>query len=80
MPTIPPATSPIWADLVSGRRTATLEFLAAKILLARLRLQAMNGAADAASLARQLRDLYASNAELPAARRDLTTLEAGGGA
>jgi hypothetical protein len=79
MSTIPPATSPIWADLVSGRRAATLEFLAAKILLARLRLQATNGV-DAATLARQLRDLYASNAELPAARRDLTTFEAGGAA
>lgn len=77
MTTVPPVTSQVWADLVSGRRAATLEFLAAKILLARLRLQATNGA-DAGALARQLYELYRSNAELPAARRDLSTI--GGGA
>jgi hypothetical protein len=76
---LPPLSSPIWSDLVSGRRELSLEFLAAKMLIARLRLVSRMDPQPAIQLrcATELYNLYAENAGLPSARRDLAKLEAG---
>jgi|PlaIllAssembly_1097288.scaffolds.fasta_scaffold3610273_1 hypothetical protein len=73
---IPQASHRIWSDLVTGRRVVALEFLAAKLLIARLRL-VMQMEREPATLARcalELHRLYAENCGLPSARRDLETL------
>jgi hypothetical protein len=62
--------------LVSGRRSLPLEFLAANLLIARLRLviHASPGPATEVRCAQELYQLYADNAGLPSARRDLEKL------
>jgi hypothetical protein len=73
---IPDASQRIWSDLVTGRRVVALEFLAAKMLIARLRLvmHMEQGAATEARCASELHRLYAENCGLPSAQRDLATL------
>jgi hypothetical protein len=75
---LPRVSHPIWNDLVTGRREIPLEFLAAKMLIARLRLVMYADPQPATALrcANELHALYAENAELPSARRDLKKLDA----
>jgi hypothetical protein len=72
----PQASHPIWSDLVAGRKTVVLEFLAANMLIARLRLvmYADQQPATAVRCAMEPYGLYASNSGLPSARRDLERL------
>jgi hypothetical protein len=75
---LPEASNPIWSDLVIGRRDIPLDFLAARMLIARLRLVLH---ADARPITRtrcatELYTLYVENAGLPSARRDLEKLAA----
>ncbi len=74
----PEASNPIWSDLVSGRRDIPLDFLAARMLIARLRLvlHADGRPATQARCATELYNLYFENAGLPSARRDLEKLAA----
>ena len=75
---IPPPTQSIWSDLVTGRKAIAYEFLAARMLIARMRLvmYADRQPATEARCAVELYQLYAENAELPSARRDLEKLAA----
>jgi hypothetical protein len=74
--TLPQPSHPIWSDLVTGRRDIPLEFLAAKMLIVRLRMVMHGDARPATELrcAMELYRLYAENAGLPSARRDLEKL------
>jgi hypothetical protein len=76
---LPLATDRIWSDLVTGRKAIAYEFMAAKMLIARLRLvmHADRQPAVEARCAIELYQLYEENAELPSARRDLEKLAAG---
>ncbi len=62
--------------MVSGRREIPLEFVAAKMLVMRLRiaLRADSSAANASRCAVELHDLYAENLDVGSAKRDLTKL------
>jgi len=73
---LPPISHPIWHDLVCGRKTLRLEFLAANFLIARLRLviHESPGTPTEIRCAHELYQLYADNAGLPSARRDLEKL------
>jgi hypothetical protein len=73
---LPQSSHPIWSDLVCGRKTLALEFLAANLLIARLRLVIHDapGPATEARCAQELYQLYADNAGLPSARRDIAKL------
>ena len=73
---LPPASHPIWSDLVTGRKTIAFEFLAAKMLIARLRLvlHTDRGPASESRCALELHRLYAENSGLPSARRDVEKL------
>jgi hypothetical protein len=75
---LPQASHRIWSDLVTGRRTIAYEFLAAKMLIARLRLVMHADPQPATELrcALELHRLYAENSGLPSARRDLEKLDA----
>jgi hypothetical protein len=70
--------SPVWLDIVTGRREVQLEFVAAKMLAMRLRkvLQTDSTAATGARCAMELQRLYAENAEVASARRDLAKIGA----
>jgi hypothetical protein len=75
---LPSPTDPIWSDLVSGRAEIPFEFLAAKMLIVRLRM-AMHEDSSPASVVRcalQLHQLYADNSALPSAQRDIARLGA----
>jgi len=70
---IPPLSSPIWKDLVSGRVQCEFDTLAAKLLQAALaRSAAENSSPDnLQSCARMLRDLFAQNISTPSIQSDL---------
>jgi hypothetical protein len=68
-----PAIEPIWRDIVTGKVKVDFEFLAAKILQSTMtRTYAKDPTADKLEkCARDLRDLFAQNADVPAVQRDL---------
>ncbi len=71
---VPPKENPVWSALVSGQKTVDLTFLAAKILLARLRLAAQKNPSAVAGGAAELWELYTRNAQLPSAQKDIASL------
>ena len=71
---VPPQENPIWNALVTGKKNAEITFLAARILLARLRLNVRNNPAAAAPGAAELWALYAKNAQLQSVQKDLAGL------
>lgn len=71
---VPPKESPVWAALVTGKKNAELSFLAAKILLSRLRLSVQNNPASASAGAAELWALYDKNAQLQSVQKDLAHL------
>jgi len=71
---VPSPDSPVWNALVTGKKNVELSFLAAKILLARLRLAIQNNPASASSGAAELCALYAKNAQLQSVQKDLANL------
>ncbi len=70
---VPPATNPTWVELVTGRRKHEFGFLAAKMLVTRIRLSISKDPSpgNVASAARELHALYAANASLPSVQQDL---------
>jgi hypothetical protein len=73
---IPPLSSPIWKDLVSGRVQCEFDTLAAKLLQATLaRAVAENPSPEnRQSCARMLRDLFAQNLGNPSVQADLAKI------
>jgi hypothetical protein len=68
-----PQVDPIWRDIVTGKVKVDFEFLAAKILQSTLtRTYAKDPTAEKLEkCARDLRDLFSQNADLPVVQKDL---------
>lgn len=73
---VPPANHTLWSDIVSGKVKFNFDFLAAKILQSTLaRELAKNpSAANLMKCAHEFRELFAQNADLPSAQRDLKNI------
>lgn len=77
---VPPLTHPTWTALVTGASKVQLEYLAARLLLVRARMEVMRAQQDNAAplvtkkWVNDLRDLYVKNAESPSAQLDLARL------
>ena len=70
---VPPKTNPVWADIVTGRKTFALKFLAAKILLGRVvrTVSAAPSAENVRDAVEQLHSMYEKNAASPSEKDDL---------
>ena len=70
---IPDATHPVWLDIIQGRHKHDFGFLAVRILLGRLSIQAQssNSPESLQACAEELRNLFVQSQRLPAARADL---------
>lgn len=73
---MPSGSLPIWVDMVTRKIDYRLDFLAAKILLARLIQSAAEDQSEAnvSACAAKLHTLYAKNLSVPSAQRDLKTI------
>lgn len=73
---VPPSTNPRWEEIVTGKKTYTLKFLAAKILLGRIiRHVNSDGSAESVSKAvSELRAIYEKNADNASAKEDLQNM------
>ena len=73
---IPSATNQAWLDIVTGRKTHSLHFLAAKVLLGRLvhSVKEDPSPENIADCITQLHQLYASNLHIPKVQEDLKTI------
>ena len=73
---VPAKNKPQWADIVTGKRTYNLKFLAAKILLGRLvRTVAANPTpTNVREGVDQLHALYEKNSASPSVQLDLKTI------
>jgi hypothetical protein len=73
---IPSQTNPMWEDIVTGRKTCRLQFLAAKILLGRL-IRSVNtdrSPENVQASVEQLHAIFANNLAVPSVRDDLASL------
>ena len=70
---IPPASHPLWAELVTGKLNFTLTFLAAKIMLARVTKATELDPSTTViyKAANDLRALYAAYPGLPKVKNDI---------
>jgi len=68
-----PTVEPIWSDIITGKTRIEFEFLAARILQGNLsRTFAKNPSTERLEkCAKDLRELFVQNADLPSARKDL---------
>lgn len=73
---IPPATSPVWSQLLLGQLACSLECLPIKFFLARVKSTITKDSSSQTlkQHASELRELFVANASLPSAQRDLTKL------
>jgi len=69
----------VWVDLVKDNLPCQLEFLAASILLARLKLKVKQNPAAIKESAYELRNLFASTYHLPKVKKDLDNILNGKG-
>jgi hypothetical protein len=74
--TVPPTTKPQWAEIVTGKKTYQLKFLAAKILLGSLVRTVCKDPSPAKISAGvdKLHGLFAKNSTLPSVQTDLKTI------
>ena len=63
---VPPKEHPMWKALVLGQKKAEISFLAAKIMMARLRLAVQSNPASATAGAAELWAIYNSNVQMAA--------------
>lgn len=70
---VPPASHPIWSDIVSGKVIPDFDFLAAKILVGTISRKMVKdqSATNLGKCARELREIFAQNADLPKVQKDL---------
>lgn len=70
---VPPASHPIWSDIATGRVKPEFDFLPAKIIVGNIgrRLARDLSLPNLANCARELREIFAQNADLPKVQRDL---------
>lgn len=73
---VPPKNNPRWNDVVSGKKTYNLKFLAAKILLGRVvrTVSADPSAANIRDAVEQLHTIYVKNEAIPSVQDDLKTI------
>ncbi|WP_029459484.1 hypothetical protein [Solidesulfovibrio alcoholivorans] len=73
---LPDRNASIWNEIVTGKKTCQLKFLAAKILLGRLTRSVKEDGSEENITAGidQLYALYANNRNMPSARDDLAAL------
>lgn len=73
---IPPLSSPVWKDLVSGRAQCEFDTLAAKLLQATLARSAVENPSpeNQQACARMLCDLFAQNLSSPSIQADLAKI------
>lgn len=73
---VPPASDPVWSDIVSGKRTFQFDFIAAKILMGHLKVKVRhrNDSAVVQEGARELHDVFARNVQMPSVQRDLAKI------
>jgi hypothetical protein len=73
---VPPKTKPQWADIVTGKKTYTLKFLAAKIFLSRVvrDVSANPTPAKIREGVDQLHVLFEKNSASPTVQDDLKTI------
>ena len=69
----------VWVDLVMNKVNCQLEFLAANILLARLKLKVKQNPSAVKDSAYELRDLFQSTIHLPKVKKDLANILDGKG-
>lgn len=73
---VPPKSQKQWADIVTGKKTYELKFLAAKILLGRL-VRSIGSSATPDAIKEgvdQLHAIYEKNAASPSVQDDLKTI------
>lgn len=73
---IPAKTKPQWADIVTGKKTYELKFLAAKIMLGRL-VRTISTSPTPANIREgvdQLHGLFEKNSASPSVQLDLKTI------
>ena len=68
---VPAKNHAIWKALVSGQRNVNLSFLAAKIMIARLRLGVQANPNSVEAGAAELWTLYSSNSQLSSVQKDV---------
>jgi len=73
---VPPASNEAWNNVVTGKTNPKLEFFAAKVLLARLVLVVKRdpAAPTVQTCAKQLFELFSTNAHIPSAQRDIAKI------
>ena len=73
---LPAKSSKQWQDIVTGKKTFELKFLAAKILLGRLTRTVGENPSQENVLAGvdQLYDVYAKNSHIPSVQEDLKNI------
>lgn len=73
---LPGKNSKEWTDIVTGKKTYALKFLAAKILLGRLvRSASENPSPDnIKACIDQLYDVFSKNAHIPSVQEDIKTI------
>ena len=73
---VPSMSRPQWTDLVTGKKTYQLKFLAAKILLGRLVHSVKDNPTpvNIKTCIEQVYNVYAKNAGSPSVQEDLTTI------
>lgn len=78
---VPDSTSGVWGDLILGNSTPDLEFLALKILLARLRLEVKMhpGVDQLQKCSEEIRSLLVKNMHIPKVQKDLKSIIGAGG-
>lgn len=73
---VPPKNNPRWNDVVSGKKTYNLKFLAAKILLGRV-VRTVSAAPTADNIrdaVEQLHAIYVKNEAIPSVQDDIKTI------
>lgn len=70
---VPPPNDPLWANIVTGRKTFRLKFLAAKILLGRIMrtVSASPTPENIQEAVDQLHAMYEKNAGSPSVKEDI---------
>ncbi len=73
---VPPKTKPQWAEIVTGKKTYELKFLAAKIFLGRIvpKVSANPTPANVSDAVGQLHALFEKNSAAPTVQSDLKTI------
>ncbi len=75
---LPSSVDPVWAHLVTGRKDIPFEYVAAKMLILRLRLGLRTDPSpgNVSRCASELHALYAANLSLRSVQNDIAKIEA----